>query len=380
MNAVATTEQGRSILQEKVNSKIAQYEERTVATLDRYQGDVENLRDYIVPLGKGGRIEYTANGHVNVIESSKTVTGERTPDHVWTLHPHASEQLGERLGIPGTFVRDQVAGSEWQRAAVADLLSAHTANTDRQRLLFRAVGDELRGVLSDQYKRLDSLRILRTVWEEATQAGAKPVDAHYTDTRMYAEFLNPQIVSIPTANNGVRHQAFGLRVQNSDFGDGALDVRFYMIEAVCFNGAVAQSAFRQVHLGSRLPDNLELSERTYRLETGATTSLVKDVTRNLLSTAKIREQIDAIQRASAQVIDIDAEMRKLTKGVLSKGEAEEVVRLLSNSREEDGLTGSATRFKLSQAIGSLAHKVTPTRAREMQELAGALIDRKEGKN
>jgi len=376
---------GRDLAQARLNSKVAAFEARTVKTLDSYQGDIENLKDYIVPLGEGGTVTYNANGHVQVIDKgllpgsmiyNKIKEQGGDPDgHAWTLHPHASTQLGERLGIPGAFLRDMVDGEEWQRKAAADLLEAHTQNTKRDRFLFRAVNDELRGVLSDSYKRIDSLKILREIWENAKAAGAVPVNATYSDTRFYAEFINPRVVEIPTSNNGTRYQAFGLRVQNSDFGDGALDVRFLMIEAICYNGAVVESAFRQIHLGGKLPDNLQFSEDTYRLDSATTASQIKDITRNLLSTEKIREEIMRVQQASDTVIDMAGELKKLTKNVLGKGEVETITELLSNSRAEDGLTGAGTRFKLSQAVGTLANldTVTPVRARELQEIAGAIL-------
>jgi hypothetical protein len=360
-------------LQAVLAHRIEQRRPAATATLDRFQLETEGLEDHIVRLGKDGAVHYGANGHVNVYGQNAKL---------WTLHPHASTQLGERIGIPGAFLRDLVAGEEWQRKAAADLLEAHTQNTERQRLLFRSVNGELRGVLSDSYKRLNSLRIVKDVMDAAAQFGAVPVDAHFTDTRLYLELLNPTVVAIPTANNGTRMQAFGLRLTNSDYGDGALDVRFLMIEAICYNGAVIESAFRQVHLGGRLPDNLELSERTYRFDSATTASAIRDVTLNFLSTDRIRHEIDKVQAASADVIDVDREVKRLTKGVIGKGEGEQLVKLLSNSRPEDGLQGAASRFKLSQALGTLANQPTTgaTRSRELQEIAGDLLKRKGAQN
>lgn len=366
-------------LQAALDHRLTQMEAGTIATLDRYQADVENMRDFIVPLGKGGTVHYSANGHVNILDHSSE---EDIARNTWTLHPHASQQLGERLGIPGAFLRDMVAGEEWQRKAAAELLEAHTQHTARDRFLFRAVGDELRGVLSDSYKRIDSMRILKAVWDNAKESGARPVNAHFTDTRFYVEFLNPRVIQIDTPNNGTRFQAFGIRVNNSDFGDGALDVRFFMVEAICYNGAVIESAFRQIHLGAKLPDDLHLSERTYKLDTAATVSAVGDITRALLSSERVRHEIDTIQAASADVVNMDAELKKLVRATLGKGEVEQVTRLLTNSRPEDGLTGQATRFKLSQAIGSLANiaGTSPVRSRELQELAGSILHRRGGVN
>ena len=45
----------------------------------------------------------------------------------------------------------------------------------------------------------------------------------------------------------------GARFSTSDYGDGAVDMRAYLLNGVCLNGMVRESLMKQVHLGSRLP-------------------------------------------------------------------------------------------------------------------------------
>ena len=82
----------------------------------------------------------------------------------------------------------------------------------------------------------------------------------------------------------------GARFSTSDYGDGAVDMRAYLLNGVCLNGMVRESLMKQVHLGTRLPDNLQLSERTYALETETTVSATKDFTKNLYSRDNIMRQ------------------------------------------------------------------------------------------
>jgi hypothetical protein len=41
----------------------------------------------------------------------------------------------------------------------------------------------------------------------------------------------------------------GLSLENSDFGNGALSVRAYLLRIWCSNLAITQEEMRQVHLG-----------------------------------------------------------------------------------------------------------------------------------
>ena len=49
--------------------------------------------------------------------------------------------------------------------------------------------------------------------------------------------------------------------------------------------------------------------------------------------------------------------------------------LLMNNNPEDGVTGGATLWKLTQAITAHAREVSPERARELHEISGNLLSR-----
>ena len=344
------------------------------ATMERLVNEGKMSQDFIAPLGVNLRakqhdpvITFSANGHINMM----------MPDGEFTLHDNAVGQLADRLGVPSRYLRSLAGGNEqWQRDLATQILNEHSGWTQRCRVLVRAVGTEVRAVLSDSYRRLDSVQILTAFVDEAANQGAVISDAYMNDTKVWAETILPHPISVPTANNGEVIIFIGARFSTSDYGDGAVDMRTFMLNGACLNGMVRESVMKQVHLGGRLPDNLALSQRTYELDTKTTVSAVRDLTRGLYDNETIMRKAYEIQGASEMVVDLDNEVKKLTKsGDLLKTEGEEVKQLLMNNNPEDGVQGGATLWKLTQAITAHARKLTPERSRELHELSGKLMNR-----
>jgi len=242
-------------------------------------------------------------------------------------------------------------------------------------VLVRAVGDEVRGVLSDQYRRLNSIDIVQNFIGSAYSQGAVLADGLMTDTRLFMEVLLPEPLIFETPKNGTQVMAFGARLSTSDYGDGALELRTFTLNGVCLNGMVRESVMRTVHLGSRLPDNLQLSERTYKLDTRTQISTMSDLTKGIFSKETILREMEQIQDASYMEINLDKEIKELPKRGLSKGEAETVGRILVNGRQDDGVAGEPTLWKLVNGVTALARDTEGGRGRELQEIAGKLMDR-----
>ena len=139
---------------------------------------------------------------------------------------------------------------------------------------------------------------------------------------------------------------------------------------------VRESVMKQVHLGSKLPDNLAISQRTYELDTKTTVSAVRDLTKGLFSREALECKAYEIQGASEIDVDFENEITKLTKsGALLKQEGKEVEKLLMKNDPEDGVQGGATLWKLTQAITAHARELSPERSRELHEISGALMNR-----
>lgn len=133
---------------------------------------------------------------------------------------------------------------------------------------------------------------------------------------------------------------------------------------------------RQVHLGARLPDSLALSQKTYELDTQTTVSAVSDLTKGLYNKDTLMQKAIEVQSALEIDVDFDKKLKQLVqKGGLLKSEGREVEKLLMNNNPEDGVTGGATLWKLTQGITAFAREQEPERCRELHEISGQLMNR-----
>lgn len=343
------------------------------ATMERLINEGRIAQDYIAPLG----VELKRQDHSPVITFNG---GERLmmnmPDGQFTLHDNAIGQLADRMGVPQRYLRQLAQGAEWAKNLAAQILNENSGWTERSRVLVRTVGEQVRGVLSDSYRRLNSVEILTAFIQEAGGQGAVISDAYMNDTKVWAETILPQPLVVPTAKNGDVVIFAGARFSTSDYGDGAVDMRAFLLNGACLNGMVRESVMKQVHLGSKLPDNLQLSNRTYELDTQTTVSAVRDLTKGLFSKENLMKKAREIQGASEIDVDFEHELKNLTKnGSLLKTESKEVEKLLMKNDPEDGVQGAATLWKLTQAITAHARELTPERSRELHEISGALLNR-----
>lgn len=343
------------------------------ATMERLVNEGKIAQDYIAPIG----VNLKMNDHSPVI----TFSGDgnlqmNMPDGKFSIHDNAIGQLADRMGIPSRYLRGLASGEPWAKHLAATLLNEHSGWTQRSRVLVRTVGQQVRGVLSDSYRRLNSVEILTAFVQEAAEQGAVISDAYMNDTKIWAETILPTPITVPTAKNGDVIIFAGARFSTSDYGDGAVDMRAFLLNGACLNGMVRESVMKQVHLGSKLPDNLQLSQQTYELDTKTTVSAVRDLTKGLFSKDNLMQKAYEIQGASEIEVDFEHELKRLTRdGGLLKQEGKEVEKILMRNDPEDGVQGGATLWKLTQAITAHARELTPERSRELHEISGQLLNR-----
>ena len=330
------------------------------ATMERLVNEGKIAQDYIAPLG----VNLKQNDHAPVItfDGQGNRLSMNMPDGAFSLHDNAIGQLA--------------SGDAWARNLAATVLNEHSGWTQRSRVLVRTVGTQVRGVLSDSYRRLNSVEILTAFVQEAASQGAVISDAYMNDTKVWAETILPQPLVVPTAKNGDVIIFAGARFSTSDYGDGAVDMRAFLLNGACLNGMVRESVMKQVHLGSKLPDTLQLSQQTYELDTQTTVSAVRDLTKGLFSRDTLERKAYEIQGASEIEVDMEHEIRRLTQGgSLLKQEGKEVEKILMRNDPEDGVQGGSTLWKLTQAITAHARELSPERSRELHEISGALLNR-----
>ena len=357
----------------KVRRMVEGRQQDVMGTITRLLEEGKIAQDYIAPIGVSRR-----NGEQRPVVSFKAAGRVQLsmPEGDFILHANAIGQVSEKMGIPAKYLRELSAGAAWQKQLCATILNEHSGWTERTRVLVRAVGTEVRGILSDSYRRLNSVEILTAFIREAANQGAVVSDAYMNDTKVWCETILPTPIEIPTRKNGTVVIFAGARFSTSDYGNGSVDMRSFLLNGACLNGMVRESVMRQVHLGAKLPDSMALSQKTYELDTQTTVSAVSDLTKGLYSRDTLMQKAVEIQGAAEVDVDFDKELKQLVqRGALLKNEGREVEKLLMNNNPDDGVTGGATLWKLTQGITAFARAQQPERCRELHEISGQLLNR-----
>jgi hypothetical protein len=133
----------------------------------------------------------------------------------------------------------------------------------------------------------------------------------------------------------------------------------------------AENALKQVHLGGRLSDDLEFSERTHRLDTATSASALRDVVRGALGPAgrdKLMEGIRAAHERAMSKTQLAQATRTLPKPVQkSVGDA-------FDSADVINLPEGNTAWRASNAISWVARHTQDDELRlDLERAAGALV-------
>jgi hypothetical protein len=286
------------------------------------------------------------------------------------LHRHSIQQMAQATDLPLKFIDSlQRTSAPWGRELLAhNLKTVFTHRFEKSRYLLRSLGGELRGFLSDRYRRLDSRPLIEAFATAVQEKGALPYDGYVTDTKIALQAIMPEVYE-PIPGEMV---AYGLSLENSDFGNGALSVRAYLLRIWCSNLAITEEEMRQIHLGKRLDDSISYSQRTYELDAETTISALKDVIAGQLNAEALRKRMDAIRLANQQPVS-PMLARDLLRKALLKSESDAVIEAY-DSPDTYNLPAGNTTWRLSNAISWVAGKTEDAeRKLELMKIAGDVL-------
>lgn len=353
----------REILQNSLSKRLENRAMDIQAAIQKIEKDGTLLHDFLVP---------TNSISIGLIDDKLKATGINGQALEFT--DFSLNQLSEKMGVPARFLKSLWNGQGWQKLLAMEIVNEHASNIARERLLIREVDGRVRGVLSDSYRRLNSMQIYMAFLQAISKSGAVLVDAHSGDTKGFLEVIHPNVQSIPTEKNGVIHLCYGAQIRNSDFGDGALELKFFEIQVVCMNGMTTDSVLREIHLGRKLPNDLKISQDTYEKDTAALSGLVRDAMNQVFDPQYILEKVHRVQRASDIELDFQKEIKALPALGLTIDEVKDVEKKIIENNPGDGLQGQNTLWKFAQTIGAVARDSKDgDRKRELSDLAGSMM-------
>jgi len=342
------TPEGRTVCHQKLDAYIARSQQNAAHVIARILA--EQPRDRFVP----------SAGMVFSPDLRLTL-----PEGPVALHQHALDQAAERAGMKLGFFHELAGRGDWGRELAAHNLTtlfAHSTN----RYLVREAGGQVRAVLSDSYRRIDSRPTLEALIGAAEEFGAVIADGAHADTRVSLKIIKDEPIEVfPN-----EWMVFGLDYSNSDFGDGAHELSAFLLRLWCLNGAVTAKEVRRVHLGRRYADGY--SEETLRKDADTLASATRDEVRTLLAPAATERLIETVRRANRGQVTPD-QVDEFTKPRLTKTEADQVAAKFS-SADITELPAGQTPWRLSNAISWLAkHTENPRRRIELERVAGEAL-------
>lgn len=286
------------------------------------------------------------------------------------LHRNALVQMAHSSELPLKFIDSlQDTTAPWGRELLAHNLNTVFHNrAPKARYLLRSLAGELRGFLSDRYRRLDSRPIIEAFATAVQRKGAMPYDGYVTDTKLAIQAIMPEVYE-PVPGELV---AYGLSLENSDFGNGALSVRAYLLRIWCSNLAITQEEMRQVHLGKRLDDSVLYSNRTYELDAKTTVSALRDVIDGQLNADSLKRRMEAIRHANEQTVE-PQQAKDIFRKLLQKGESEAATQAFE-SPDTYNLPAGHTNWRLSNAISWIAGQTKDAeRKLDLMKIAGEVL-------
>lgn len=286
------------------------------------------------------------------------------------LHAHAFAQVTERAGIPLPYARSLLQAGEgegWKRGLLEHMLGEHYGHQGG-RFLVRSMGGQIRGFLSDKYRRLDSRPLLDAFIGGCNALGAVPFEGVANEVRCSVRAILP-VIHEPVPGEAM---VFGLAWNNSDYGAGVYGISAFALRLVCLNGMVGESQLKQVHLGGKLPDNIEFSARTYAADTKTMVSATADIVRSTLGPAAIQRRAAAIQAAHSSETSFAKAFQKIG-AALTKSE-QQAAKEAFEGPEALMLPAGNTLWRASNALSWIANKTDDAeRKLELQQAAGKIL-------
>ena len=319
------------------------------------------------------------------VEGKSLQISDENTDGWIHLHANALQQAAERVSLPKRYIdrllEDAGEAEAFGKRLVAYNLQELYKNVDFGESAFlraRTVTSlktkqrEVRSLMSASYRPLDSRPLFETFLLAAQKSQAMVVDGASSEIQLSMSVVVPQIHEI-----GDDYVVYGLRLRNSDHGRGPVALEPFMVRLRCLNGMVAESAYKQIHLGGSR--NWEISQETYGKELEATRSAINDVVSKRLDDGFLRSMSELHARATATEVSPEKATMILNSSIKDALAAEERRRVLAmfeaEERDASVMPPGKNLWALANAVSYLANEPgrSPDSRMEIHNAAGKIL-------
>jgi len=293
----------------------------------------------------------------------------RNPRFEYDLHRNARNQMMTKLGFPGRYADDLMGFRQGWANNLLELNLNELLDHDSSKYLIRSVDNQARGFLSDRYRRLDGRPILDAVLESTESFGAVPISGIVSDLSFALKLALPHVYEALPGQPFV----YWLEISTSNYGTKKVSISNGITVLVCLNGAKGDEFFGQRHLGRQMPEDIEMSQETMRLDTAWTVSAMRDVVAGTFAPQHAEALCKRIQGANDRKLDRKTFVERVKKLGLTKEESEKASTLYS-LQDVEFLPPGDTYWKGSNVISHMAVNTKDgDRRLELEEVAGWLL-------
>ena len=327
--------------------------------LTQINEDTKNKRDYLVDLN-GMQIN-VSNNTFPTLSVDHLTTGE------YQLTDHSLNQLCGRLEIGTRYISKCLPVSQ---ELVNHNLNFWIKNNKQKELMLRTYDkepvNELRAIMSNRYKRIDSDVVANSTLNKLMDMNAELKYSHYDRDTMNITAVLPKLEGEVVEGDFVQG---GITITNSEIGGGSLVIKPFIYRLVCTNGMVAPEYLNQFyakHVGKIIIDidnddqwKTIVSKMEQQLELVANPELFE-------------ENLNKLKQATEQKIN-SHQIEVLAKNHgLSDVERAGVFERLNHYVGETFVT---SKYDVANAITNIANdeEKSDDRARFLQELGGLVI-------
>src|SRR6476660_10499443 len=251
-------------------------------------------RDFIVSAPKIKA--YPINGDLEIAFALKDQPEADTDYFAGKMVKTGHEQLASFLNIPKAYY-DRMLQPE-----NIDLLAKNAQwwlDKQSDRRMIRTLDGNVRGILSDRYRRLDNYDLMTAMIPILMEAGADIVSCQITDRKLYVKFLTHQMEGEVKKGDIV---TLGGVISNSEVGFGALSIQPLILRNVCDNGLIINDlAYRKYHVGRKQKE--ETIDITYSDETNTAIDKAfwlktRDVIKETVSQVTMDKALNLMKKAA----------------------------------------------------------------------------------
>lgn len=281
----------------------------------------------------------------------------------------AHAQFADRLSIPKKYYDRMLTDApELLRENVN-----HWLATDGTRRMIRTLDGNVRAILSDKYRRMDSYELLENVLPTLTDignenGGLQIVSSELTERKLYLKALFPRISRAIKVGDVVQS---GIVISNSEIGFGSLRVEPLVFRLVCSNGLISnRHSLKKYHVGRVHDENFELyRDDTLSTEDQLLWRKVRDIVAATVDEVKFESIVSSLKDATGvnlvnpqKTVELISDMFTLTNG-----EQAGVLQRLIEGKDftQYGLLNAVTRH--SQDVDSY------DRATELEQIGGEIL-------